>query len=72
MTVSIEQAQLKLAELICAMRTGETIDIEQGGNVVAELTIKALGRRPEPGALKGKVHFIADDDSHLDDFQEYM
>lgn len=73
MTVSIHDAQLRLASLIREGKPGERIAIEDEGKVVASLVVE--GRRPQRkgGFLKGKIHFIGeDDDSHLADFKEYM
>ncbi len=73
MTVSLEQAQLKLAELITQSPPGETITIERRGKVVAELHVCKPRTKGGFGALKDKVLFYdADDQSHLADFKEYM
>lgn len=73
MTVSIEQAQLKLAEFIRGASPGDAIVIEDGGKKVAKLVVEGERKRRKAGFLKGKIHFIGpDDDSHLEDFKEYM
>ena len=73
MTVSIEQAQLKLAELIQKSAEGEPVVISQDGKAVAEIVpLQASPKRRGFGCLKGKIRIIADDDEHLRDFKEYM
>jgi prevent-host-death family protein len=74
MTISIEQAQLKLAELIEKSSQGERISITRDGQAVAQLVPVAQLPDRKPGTLKGKIHFLAgeDDKSHLADFKEYM
>lgn len=73
MTISIEQAQLKLAELIEKSSQGEKVVITTDGTAAVELVpVSRPPRRPGFGALRGKVRIISDDDDHLQDFKEYM
>lgn len=73
MTVSIEQAQVKLANLISRAAQGESISITQDGREVAQIVaIAGKKQRPAPGFGKDVVHIISDDDEHLVDFAEYM
>ncbi len=72
MTFSIEQAQIRLAEIISQGKPDESIFIEQDGRPVAQLVVMNQQRRPASGLLKGKIRIIEDDDSHLADFKEYM
>jgi antitoxin (DNA-binding transcriptional repressor) of toxin-antitoxin stability system len=73
-TISIEDAQAKLPELIDALSKGEELVITQGDQAVARL----VGERPErrqrlpPGFAKGILTIVSDDDEHLKDFAEYM
>jgi len=33
---------------------------------------RAIGHPRQPGSAKGKLRILAEDDDHLDDFQDYM
>jgi antitoxin (DNA-binding transcriptional repressor) of toxin-antitoxin stability system len=75
MTVSLEEAQLHLAELIERLTPGEEIVITRADQPVAKLiSQKALPQKPrQPGTLKGAILYMADDfDAPLEDFKEYM
>jgi antitoxin (DNA-binding transcriptional repressor) of toxin-antitoxin stability system len=72
-TVSIEQAQTQLAGLIAGLKPGEAILITQQDRPVARLIGEPSGgvsRRP--GSAIGRLTIVEEDDSHLDDFREYM
>jgi antitoxin (DNA-binding transcriptional repressor) of toxin-antitoxin stability system len=73
-TVTIEEAQARLPELIGGLSKGEELTVTQGGRVVARIVgERAEGRqRPGPGLGKGMLTVVADDDEHLRDFAEYM
>jgi antitoxin (DNA-binding transcriptional repressor) of toxin-antitoxin stability system len=74
-TISIDQSQIKLAELIHQLLPGEEIMICENERPVAKL-IKlpnpARTRRRTPGLCKGMISIISDDDDHLEDFKDYM
>lgn len=73
MTVSIEQAQLKLAELVNRTRGGEEIVITQNGRSVAKIVADpGQAITPKLGFAKGKLRIISEDEDHLKDFAEYM
>jgi antitoxin (DNA-binding transcriptional repressor) of toxin-antitoxin stability system len=73
MTVSIEQAQISLGELVERSARGERIVITRGQVPVAELrAVSAGGCKPVFGACKGMLKVISEDDEHLRDFAEYM
>ena len=73
-TITIEDAQAKLPELIGALSKGEELVITQGDRVVARIVGEQPGRRQRlgPGFAKGILTIVADDDDHLKDFAEYM
>lgn len=73
MTVSIEQAKLKLAELVTRSRQGEEVVLTENGQSVARLvpegaTHGVLGI----GWARGMLRYDPDDDTHLQDFAEHM
>lgn len=73
-TVTIEEAQAHLVELISKLVPGEEVIITQNEQPVAKLVLQpAPVRRPrQPGSAKGKLIILAEDEEHLEDFKEYM
>jgi antitoxin (DNA-binding transcriptional repressor) of toxin-antitoxin stability system len=72
-TVTLEEAQAKLRELIAQLSPGEEITVTENQQPVAKLvaTVK-LAERPL-GTLRGTVLYMAPDfDAPLEDFKEYM
>ncbi len=73
MTVSVEQAQISLKELIEKTSHGESVVITEGNMPVAELrAVKSVKPVPVFGSCKGMLTIISDDDDHLADFAEYL
>ena len=75
-TVSIQEAEAKLSELIRNLKPGDEIVITDNNQPVARL-VPAVGnpqRKPrQPGTLRGTVTYMAPDfDAPLEDFKEYM
>ena len=72
-TLSIDEVQARLPELIDQLRPGEQLVITRGDQPVATLAASVLPKGvPIYGRGKGKMQLDVDDKSHLDDFQEYM
>lgn len=73
-TVTIEEAQAKLSELIHDLLQGEELIIIEDDYPIATLTRSSRTSWPcQPGSAKGKKHWMADDfDAPLEDFKEYM
>ena len=73
-TVSIEEAQAHLAELVSKLVPGEEVVITRNEQPVAKLVgQRVVQRQPrQPGSAKGKLLLLADDEAHLEDFREYM
>ncbi len=72
-TVTLEEAQAKLPELIDGLAVGGELVITRNAFPVAKLVPPSSGL-PQPvfGRGHGKVFIISDDDEHLDAFKEYM
>ena len=73
-TVTLEEAQAHLPQLIEQLQPGEEIVITRDQKPVARLL---AGERPKrkprrPGNCKGMLTIVAADDEHLKDFAEYM
>jgi prevent-host-death family protein len=72
-TVSIEEAQLRLPELINGLSAGEEVVITRNAQPVARLISQASGQ-PQPvfGRGQGKLQIVAEDEAHLEHFKDYM
>jgi prevent-host-death family protein len=72
-TVTIQEAQAKLSDLIHQLSPGEEVVITENNQPVAKLVGSRTERpRPLPGRAKGILTIVADDNEHLEDFKEYM
>jgi prevent-host-death family protein len=73
-TVSIQEAQAKLSELIHQLMPGEEVVITENNQPVARLTAATLIHPVRKlDTLKGTVLYMAPDfDAPLEDFKEYM
>jgi len=73
-TVTIEEAQAHLVELIDKLTPGEEVVILRNEQPIARLVGEPHRvRKPrQPGSAKGKLTIVADDEEHLEDFKEYM
>jgi antitoxin (DNA-binding transcriptional repressor) of toxin-antitoxin stability system len=74
MTVTIEDAQARLPQLIAGLNPGEELLISQKGQPLAVLTRTARTSWPcKAGSAKDTPHWMAPDfDAPLEDFREYM
>lgn len=74
-TVTIEEAQAKMKELIHQMTPGEELIITENQQNVAKLVSEPSPKprqRPAPGLGKGILTIVSDDAEHLQDFAEYI
>jgi antitoxin (DNA-binding transcriptional repressor) of toxin-antitoxin stability system len=72
-TISIEDAQLTLAELIHRLAPGEEAIVTENERPVARIIATGPQTERKLGTLKGTVIGISDDfDAPLDEFKEYM
>ena len=78
-TVTLEEAQARLPELIAETQRGEEVVITQNDQPVATLAAPpppnsagvASTRWPGFGMLKGKIKMASDFDEPLEEFREY-
>lgn len=71
--VSIEEAKVRLPQLITAAINGEEVFILQDGQRVVQLVpILQSKRRPQFGSAKGLVKMADDFDDPVEEFKEYM
>ena len=72
-TVTIEEAQARLPELIDQLLRGGPLTIICGNQPVAQLVPLPIEKpRPVAGRGRGKIVIAAEDAEHLKDFEEYM
>ncbi|OGG53971.1 MAG: antitoxin of toxin-antitoxin stability system [Candidatus Handelsmanbacteria bacterium RIFCSPLOWO2_12_FULL_64_10] len=73
-TVTLEEAQAHLAELVARLIPGEEVVITQDKQPVAKLIGQREARRQprQPGSAKGKLLLLSEDEEYLKDFKEYM
>ena len=75
-TISIDDAQARLKELIHQLVPGEEVIIIENQQPVAKLVSEPssprAALRPPPGLGKGFITVVSDDDEHLKDFGDYM
>ncbi|MCY2966684.1 MAG: type II toxin-antitoxin system prevent-host-death family antitoxin [Planctomycetota bacterium] len=72
-TVTIEEAQAQLPELLEKLQPGEEITITDHGQPLAQ--VKKAERTSWPckaGSARGKIYLAPDFDAPLEEFQEYM
>ena len=72
-TVTIEEAQAKLPELIEGLTENEPLTITRDAKPIAQI-VAAHAEKPHSvlGRGKGKLVIVSEDDEHLRDFEEYM
>ena len=74
-TITVQEAQSRLAEIIASLPPGEEIILTQNTTPVATLRASSIKAQPCPrklGTLKGSViHMAADFDAIPEGFEEY-
>lgn len=73
-TVTLQEAQARLSEIITNLLPGEEIQIlDQNGPVARLIIEKTTPRKPrKAGSARGQITIVSEDDDHLKDFAEYM
>jgi antitoxin (DNA-binding transcriptional repressor) of toxin-antitoxin stability system len=73
-TVTIEEAQAKLPEILAGLKPGDQVAIVQAGQEVARLTRSNHKQWPsKAGCYRKKEFWMAPDfDAPLEDFKEFM
>lgn len=72
-TLTIEEAQATLPELVKRLAPGEEVVLTSDARPVAKLVGQsAEERRPIFGRGRGKLIILSEDDDHLQGFEEYM
>jgi antitoxin (DNA-binding transcriptional repressor) of toxin-antitoxin stability system len=72
-TVTLEEAKAKLEELVNNLGVGDAIVIVRGTQPVAQLVPPPVASRKRKfGTLRGKLEVVAEDDEHLEGFEDYV
>lgn len=72
-TIPIGEASSRLSELIDQLQPGEEIGLTRGNDTIARLVKNSTRKKTRQFGLgKGKLTILADDDEHLDHFQDYL
>jgi prevent-host-death family protein len=74
-TVTVEEAQARLAELLDRLQPGEEVVITRNDQPVAKLVgaRATAGQARPPGLLRDLILHMADDfDAPLEDFKDYV
>jgi len=73
MTLTIQEVQSQLPNLIHDLRVGSEVEITENGMTVAKLTVTPVPRQaPKLGTQRGSVISMEHFNDPLDDFAEYM
>ncbi|MFB2836708.1 type II toxin-antitoxin system Phd/YefM family antitoxin [Floridanema evergladense] len=72
--ITLTEAQLRLPELIASLKPGEEVEIFSGDLTVARLIgeLKPLRKPRQPGSAIGTLTIVSEDETHLEDFRDYM
>jgi len=73
-SISVEETQAKLPDLIQQLAPGKEIVITQNQQPVAKLVSERLSEHQlrVPGNCQGMIVLAVEDDEHLRDFEEHM
>lgn len=72
-TVSLEEAQSTLTDLIHRLTPGDEVVITENNQPVARLILATAMSQRTLGSMKGTVTYMAEDfDGPLDEFKEYL
>ncbi|MGO9468216.1 MAG: type II toxin-antitoxin system Phd/YefM family antitoxin [Isosphaeraceae bacterium] len=72
-TVTVQEAQARLSDLIHQLAPGEELVITENNRPIATLVPSPTEKaQPVPGRCKGMLTILAEDDDHLEHFKEYM
>ncbi len=71
-TINLKKAREHLEELVLALKPGDEIILTQDGKTVGKIVNNVGDNNCRPGLGVGLLSIINDDDSHLEDFKDYM
>ena len=72
-TISVEEAQSRLPDLVAQLSPGKDVLITSGNRPVARLIAEPAEKPyPMPGRCTGMLTILSDDEDHLEDWAEYL
>lgn len=73
-TITLQEAQINLAQLIARLTPGEEVVITENARPIARLVAEQqpLPQARQPGSAVGKIFILQEDEQHLRDFEEYL
>ncbi len=73
-TMEVENMQMTLPELLDQLVPGDEVILTRNHQTVAKLVSEPTKKRQprKAGNCTGMIRIVADDDEHLEDFEEYM
>jgi len=73
-TITVEEAQANLKDLIHQLVPGGEIIITENAQPVAKLVSEPMKQRKPrvPGLGKGQITLLVEDDEHLEGFEDYL
>jgi prevent-host-death family protein len=71
-TITLDEAQAHLVDLVEAAIRGETVVITKDGQQIQLVPVQPPVRRPQFGSARGQITMADDFDDPLTDFDEYM
>jgi antitoxin (DNA-binding transcriptional repressor) of toxin-antitoxin stability system len=73
-TMAVEDIKMTLPELLDSLTPGDQVILTRHQQPVAKLVSEApkLRQPRKAGNCIGMIRIVADDDEHLEDFEEYM
>jgi antitoxin (DNA-binding transcriptional repressor) of toxin-antitoxin stability system len=73
-TLAVEDIKLTLPELLDSLAPGDEVILTRNHQPVAKLVSEASKTRQprKAGNCIGMIRIVADDDEHLEDFEDYM
>ena len=70
--LTVEEAAARLAEIVSDLQPGDEITLMSQEKPVAKIVPEKLPTRRRAGACKDMLTIVREDDSHLEEFKEYM
>ena len=73
-TITVQEAQSRLAEIIDQLAPEEEIVLVRNSQPVARLVSMVVSAKPQPlpGRCAGMLTVVTEDEEHLQDWAEYM
>ena len=71
-TIPLDQASAQLSGLVRSLAAGDVVVLTDNDKPIAQIVPIPRRHKRIPGAWKGMLTVVKEDDEHLDDFKDYM